>query len=152
MQQLSDTNMSKPKKMGRPPLPKGRSKAKQYGVRLTPEAAAELESAAKRSGKSPAELARERIQQAAEIPVSCRWPQGKLHDQPIRVICEKMKVEFSGRLFARGETSENLWLSMTLFAVGPDGRGIAKSRSLTQADADALTWDGAMFVLRPPQT
>ena len=51
-------SQTKPKKPGRPPLPKGNAKAVMLRVRITPEEQAEVEKAAKASKKTVSEWIR----------------------------------------------------------------------------------------------
>ena len=72
--------------MGRPPLPKGESKAAQIGVRLNPEGVAKINEMAERSGQTKAEVIREAAELQIQNPpiwVKSKWKVEDLNEQLI---------------------------------------------------------------------
>jgi len=58
---------TKPKRLGRPPLPKGNAKARMLRVRVTPDELAAIEKAAKAGNHTVSEWLRGKVAAALEV-------------------------------------------------------------------------------------
>jgi hypothetical protein len=74
------------KKIGRPTLPKGQSKAVQIGVRFTPKEGQQIQKAATEAGQSNAEWARDMLLNSARPiwVISQKWQSSDLHHKTVQ--------------------------------------------------------------------
>jgi hypothetical protein len=138
---LIDTNMSNPKQMGRPPLPKGESKDTQLGVRLKPTQAEEIAVKSKVLGISPAEEVRRRIRDTSPIWVTCNWTVKELRGKKIMFSVEHAgrAFEMSGEIVTLGPKPNGEIAIKVLFLYPQgDGQVMVGERYLTQSYADEL--------------
>jgi len=123
--------------MGRPPLPQGKAKANQMGVRFTPEVTETLEFTAPVLGKTPVEIVREATQRYIDqFWVFSKWNPDELHNKKVMASINGALLECE--LFARGPHRGKIAITVAYEENTGAGSFTQHRFNLTQQQADQL--------------
>jgi hypothetical protein len=143
-QALFDTKMNNPeetpKKMGRPPLPKEKSRYGQVAMRTNQDEADEMGRLSSASGMSQGEIARQNMF-PEDIWVDTPWRKDQIHGKKIRFRFVKDGAEYegNGELICRERNDGKKSVVIIAFMVlGPE-MGYSMNARLPQKAVDSIT-------------
>jgi hypothetical protein len=131
------------KKIGRPPLPKGESKAAYVTARLTSDEATELAEAAEENGRSQSEEARRRIA-GEHFWIDCKWSKADLDDQKVKfhIQLNGQWYETIGELSFRERPDGKKRIDLLFFYTVSYNAGVSSNVALPQEAVDSLVDNG----------